>query len=590
MTSNNHIIDSIIKESAAVGVSTKKLYNYTIKKFKNDIEKDLKEIKKVFRKNKVKGTAEISSVPDYSEFKNWYEWGGSGGNFYIEFVINKKLDDFLKEEGLEENLKNDIHNVIEKSKYPEAYFGYSSFFGIGDKTKTSISFILDDVKDFDIYKIQDEIASEKDKVIEKKEQKALEKKLKNYSKAKAIQLATEELVNIHSVKPATKGDIEIIAQKYGINDDELRKSFDEYQRKKQIEESAKDLYNWLIGKSINPNLNKEGYERYKNMIVKNYSFDNRETKELEKYFNKNFKFKDVDKEKLFDTLSYSIDKHFRVKMKKPLEARLKLKGQMKKLVEDYAKREGVDAKELIKYYQDIYLHEQRDDAKRIEKFKDNLIKTTLGRLPRFIHKVVKNVPVLLMSKRGGKGTNSIASWDRSKKRIHLYLKKHLNFKNALESMAHEYWHAFEDLSGFQFQAKKEFNKVVEDAKMGDMAKNAMEDFIKVTNLVYQYTRDPLYKKELDNFKRAWLAGDKNYFKIRSGYLWDNVKKNVEKRDFYESLSEVLADTCGYIASGESGKALSQSLVVWMNKKFSSNDGMNKNSYFEVLEDINKKFE
>ena len=548
-------------------VSLKRVFNYYMKKYSLVIDEDLKKIKKLLKSNGLKATFEFTK-PDYVDFKKLYEWGEDRGNdFYIKVKIKKSLTEVSK---LSPKLKltKKIDDILDRSKESEAYLGQVYIVGYGDNTSEfTFSFYLNKAKDFDIEKIKKKLSGE----VEKTKQKKEEKVLKNYTEIKALQLAIDELLILVSVKGDNSvKDTNMIAEKFGLDPKVVRKEFDKKYFEKKIEQVSQNLFDNLVNHKINPHVDKKKYK------TKLEAFSTRvnvgDQKKFKKYFEKKYlkKFKkqtEIEKQDKYTNLSSDIDRFFN-KNKVSLEKKRKLKGIWKQKAVNYAEKSGVDPDELIEFYEKEFLSDQIKEDNELIKFKNNIISTTLSRLPRFIFKVVKDVPIKLKRKKGKKKGGPVAYYKNRK--ILLYLSSGRDLANFVLNLAHEYWHAFEDKSGFKFKSKDIFNKMVDEIKFGNFSKNAIEDFEKVVELIFTYTRNAEFKKRLKEFKRAWTRDDQSYFK-GSTYLRfvEEVNRSVDKNEFYESLSEILAETCGHIAAGSSGKALSPSLVVWMNKKFSS---------------------
>lgn len=233
---------------------------------------------------------------------------------------------------------------------------------------------------------------------------------------------------------------------------------------------------------------------------------------------------------------------------------------------------GLDPEELKQYVKNSpearaeivrHIKEQKD--------KNTIIRITLSRLPRFIKHVVQKVPVIFLSEKA-KGSNAAAYYKKQTGKIIVYWGTYGgSLMDYVGKLAHEYWHAFEHLSGFEWKIKDKFEKIVEATGLG---KGTFEDFEIVVKTIDAFAGED-FKQQLQSFKAGW---GKKYFERQQYDALEEMKTALTNVDFYDSMSEILADTLDAVVTNEKSSldeyggrsgALSESLLVWMNKKFSS---------------------
>ena len=253
---------------------------------------------------------------------------------------------------------------------------------------------------------------------------------------------------------------------------------------------------------------------------------------------------------------------------------------LKPIIDVIALKWGIGPDDLANM---IYLEPLNSEPKSIEKdkFKRSIISTTLARLPRFIYKVVKDVKVLLkkgMRTEGGHyspTTNSIT----------IRLNDSKDIVDYMHTLAHEYWHAFEHLSGFRRNLKDVFEETVKKVAIGDLGKNTFEDFkIVIQTLSYFGKED--FSEVLKTIEKGW--GKKYFKKQRSSIAEDlkEIQQSVEDSNLYITINELLAETLADIVSQKTTRKIPQGLIVWMNKKFSCKNHFIKSE--KIVEEILRK--
>lgn len=557
----------MFRAKTSAKINLKKVYDAFIEKYTKTINNDFKLIQDVL---KPYGESFLYvENPDFTKFKKFYSSGGSVTNIPFYITILHKAPNT--------NYSYIINKTLQSSKYSEGYTEVK--YPMGDSTRTDYTFYFNPEKtrDFNLDELETGVIQQK-------------KHTKPMSEKMALDLAVKELLNFKDIKRVEKEDIEIIAEKYGISPEKVRKVYESKTIDKFLENRANDLYEFLILNEINPNVDEDGYKKHLNGLRQDpkstyegiYKIDDAKLKEIDKIFRKKYwkKFDNIDKTKIFVDQAMMLDMRL---YSKPHKFKKKdLKKQVLKIIpiDIYMKLDKAGIKgeegleEFADFYVEKYLNKHIEQEEKFEKMEEEVVNTTLSRLPRFIYNVVKRTPIIHKKIPGKSKSRTLAYYKPDKGHIVLYLSKLGNLKSLIQTLGHEYWHAFEYKTGFKNKMKDEFNKIVDQIKFGNITKNSMEDFEKVVELVYYYTRNSVFKKTLEEFKKRWTSGrgNQDYFKSSTYIKFINkLDDTVEKRDFYESLSEVLAETLGHIVSGESSKALSQSIVVWMNKKFSSKE-------------------
>jgi hypothetical protein len=244
------------------------------------------------------------------------------------------------------------------------------------------------------------------------------------------------------------------------------------------------------------------------------------------------------------------------------------------------KEEKIDQKELIKSCPKcltiLVTEKEYKSYLNKEKFKDVIVDTTLQRLPRFIYKVVKDTKVLFKDKtrsqtEGGHYAPMSGSitvrWNRD---WH-------DLNNYMGTLAHEYWHVFERKSGFKSNLKDVFQETIEKVALGNLGQNTIEDFIIVIQTLSYFGKED-FSEILKMISGRW---GKDYFKKQhTGKLIEDLQKiqhSIDDSDLYKTINELLAETLADIVTQKQSKKIPQSLIVWMNKKFSSKNQFIKNS-------------
>ena len=253
-----------------------------------------------------------------------------------------------------------------------------------------------------------------------------------------------------------------------------------------------------------------------------------------------------------------------------------------------AQKWGVNYDKVI----DEWLNQVKDvepptDKSYYDDLKNDLVDTALQRLPRFISAVVRHVPVKFMvgSVYDDEGKiqqrKHLGVYDKDTKEIELYYTLYaqespaLLYKDYLHTLGHEYWHAFEDQSGFQDKLSKEYNDIVNDKNLLNikdpsklLGSGAIEELGNLLEFIDQFSNEEL-SKELEEFMSAWSGGYFDYYRQEEYFAFIDRMHLFNDDKLISSLSENLADTLGNIVIGQSKDSINQSLVTWMNKKFSS---------------------
>jgi hypothetical protein len=204
--------------------------------------------------------------------------------------------------------------------------------------------------------------------------------------------------------------------------------------------------------------------------------------------------------------------------------------------------------------------------------KQSIVDTVKSRLPRFISKVVKDVPVFFLQARGTKSFSTSAYYKNRKIVVYWgsWKGSTRDRLKLMTNLGHEYWHAFEHLSGFKARIESIFQETVDEVAIGTLGQNAFEDFEKVIDVIDYFGGKDL-SNLLKSFEARWSKGyfDKEYYSAIK-----IVKKELQNDNLYKEMGEILAETLAHIIVNDSVNAPIQSLVVWLNKKFSSEEKQN----------------
>jgi len=231
----------------------------------------------------------------------------------------------------------------------------------------------------------------------------------------------------------------------------------------------------------------------------------------------------------------------------------------KSALDTIAQHWGINPDELEHYV--LQSNESKKQVLRDKVWRDSIINLTLSRLPRVIKNVVEKVPVII--KIDSKFTYKKRGHYRSSTRnITLWISSLSRMPSIVSTLAHEYWHAFEYLSGFKESSEKYFQHVIDSYKQNPDPKT-VEDFKRAVEILDEYGNHD-YKTKMT------VKWGKEYFNRQHYELLDEIEKDFKNPHLYQMMSEILADTLASIAIGK-GNPASELLLTWMNQKFAHRD-------------------
>ena len=207
-----------------------------------------------------------------------------------------------------------------------------------------------------------------------------------------------------------------------------------------------------------------------------------------------------------------------------------------------------------------------EKSREIKNFRESAIRLTLSRMPRFISKIVEKTQILFKTVKGK--NKQFTGGYRKRDHIVIYYNEKPDLQQIIKILAHEYWHVFEHSSGFREGIKEDFENTIKEVKMGDFSINVMNDFKEIVKMI-DYYGDHDFIKKVDEMHRVWTMGNKDYFNRFSYPILEDIESSLKNQNLYKTISEHLAETLSHIVTNKPSDVPSQSLVHWMNSKFSS---------------------